>query len=81
MAAAAFRSELHHVDGSSVIPEYGQKCFRVQPYGGRVFVRVDADQPRSLQKGFVQKKLNAARGVIQKAEGRYRTRNQMEKLH
>lgn len=48
----------------SVLPDQGREIVRAQPHGGRVVVRVHADEPRLSEKRGVEVELPCDRGSL-----------------
>ena len=61
--------------------DQSREIVRAQPHGGRVIVRVHADEPRRGEKRFVEIKLRLALGVVEQAERRHGAGNEPQHLH
>lgn len=64
-----------------MLTDQGREIVRAQPHGGRVVVRVHADEPRRGEKRGVEIELHLALGVVEQAERRHGAGNEPQHLH
>lgn len=64
-----------------MLTDQGREIVRAQPHGGRVVVRVHADEPRHGEKRGVEIELHLALGVVEQAEGRHGAGDEPQHLH
>ena len=59
------RSQLRNMRRVSVLPDQGREIVRAQPHGGRVVVRVHADEPRLSEKRGVEVELQCCKSAYE----------------
>lgn len=74
-------SQLRNVHRISVLLDQSREIVRAQPHGGRVVVRVHAEEPRRGEKRFVEIKLRLALCIVEQAERRHGAGNEPQHLH
>lgn len=65
----------------SVLADQGREIVRVQPHGGRIVVRMHADEPRRGKKCGVEIELHLALCIVEQAERRYGAGDEPQHLH
>lgn len=73
--------QLRDVHRISVLADQSREIVRAQPHGGRVVVRVHADESRRGEKRFIEIELRLALCVVEQAERRHGAGDEPEHLH
>ena len=73
--------QLRDVHRISVLADQGCEIVRAQPHGGRVVVRVHADESRRGEKRFIEIELRLALCIVEQAERRHGAGDEPEHLH